>query len=151
SCPKDGNSAAILAAFARHLVETTDAGVAGIVVNTVARARETFDALVHEVGDGHALLLTGRMRPVDRDLLLRRWLPRISIDRDRDVEGGPWWVVATQTVEVGANIDFDCLVTESASLDALVQRFGRLNRLGLLNESPAVVVHCGQRSDRVYG
>src|SRR5262249_30257089 len=53
SCPKDHDSAPILAAFARHLVETTEARVAGIVVNTVARARETFDALVREVGGGH--------------------------------------------------------------------------------------------------
>ena len=61
-------------------------------------------------------------------------------------------LVATQTVEVGANLDVDGLVTESAPWDSLVQRLGRLNRVG---ECPgatrAVVVHDGVAEDPVYG
>ena len=36
-------------------------------------------------------------------------------------------VVATQTLEVGADVDFDIAVTELAGVRALVQRLGRLN------------------------
>ena len=67
-------------------------------------------------------------------------------------------LVATQTVEVGINLDVDVLVTESASWDAVVQRLGRLNRLGKLPDrfpdrpaAPAVVVHDGQSDGPVYG
>jgi CRISPR-associated endonuclease/helicase Cas3 len=113
--------------------ETTDRPrVIGVIVNRVATARQVFDKLSSE--DDHrrereTLLLTGRIRPFDRDWLLEAWLPRIRAGRKQEPDK-PVFVVATQTVEVGANIDFDALVTEAASLDALRQRFGRLDRLG---------------------
>lgn len=37
-------------------------------------------------------------------------------------------VVSTQVVEVSLDISFDLLVTECAPLDAMIQRFGRINR-----------------------
>jgi CRISPR-associated endonuclease/helicase Cas3 len=107
-------------------------GVIGVVVNRVATARLVFESL-KEVKTGEpehdAILLTGRIRPFDRDRLLDEWLPRIKAGRQKE-PGKPLFVVATQTVEVGANLDFGALVTEAAPLDALRQRFGRLDRLG---------------------
>lgn len=105
--------------------------VIGIVVNRVATARQVFEQLRNE---GEALLLTGRIRPYDRDRLLQNWLQRIQAGREDNPEQ-VLYVVATQTVEVGANIDFDALVTEAAPLDALRQRFGRLHRIP---DKPAV-------------
>jgi CRISPR-associated endonuclease/helicase Cas3 len=118
-----------------------------VVVNTVAAARTIFEKLQTQ---RESILLTGRIRPYDRDELLRDYKDRIRTGRART--GDPLFVVATQTVEVGADLDFDALVTEAAPLDSLRQRFGRLNRLGSQNECDAVVLKQKRAgTDVVYG
>ena len=101
-----------------------------VFANRVATARRTYRLLVQKYGE-RAILLTGRMRPLDKDDTVKERLEMLSADvsGSRQLDA-PMFVVATQTLEVGANLDFDMLVTECASLDALRQRFGRLNRMG---------------------
>jgi CRISPR-associated endonuclease/helicase Cas3 len=123
----------------------------GVVVNRVATARRCHDWLTAQ---GHeAALLTGRVRPAERDRQLAELLPRIQTGRARGEGAKPLFVVATQTIEVGADLDFDALVTECAPLSSLRQRFGRLDRLGLRGESDAVVVlrSSKEADDPVYG
>jgi len=77
---------------------------------------------------------------------------RFGVGRARKIGTKPAILVATQTVEVGANLDADGLVTESAPWDCLVQRLGRVNRLGdCPNTSRALVVHDGVENGPVYG
>ncbi len=116
-----------LLAGAHDRLGSMTAGVLGIVVNRVADARAIFGRL--ELPDGRKLLLTGRVRGWERDSLLRDWLPRLRAGSRQEADA-PLAVVATQCIEVGANMDFDFMLTEIASLDALRQRFGRLDRLG---------------------
>lgn len=60
--------------------------------------------------------------------------------------------MATQCIEVGANLDLDALVTESAPWDSLVQRLGRVNRVGAAPPALVLVVHAeGANADPVYG
>jgi CRISPR-associated endonuclease/helicase Cas3 len=132
--------------------------VVGIVVNRVKTARCIFDLLRRHVGEqADVALLTGRTRPFDRDDLLQRLWPWIRAGRERAPAGRALFVVATQCVEAGANIDFDALVTECASLDALRQRFGRLDRFGHLQTSQAVILACSPQlaakaeEDPLYG
>lgn len=135
-------------------LEVSSVPVVGIVVNRVATAREVFERLRAEVGSD-AVLLTGRIRPFERDELAKEYLPRMRAGRTADANPRPLYVVATQTVEVGADLDFEALVTEAAALDALRQRFGRLNRLGLREQSPAMIVYTdlgrAGEPDPVYG
>lgn len=117
--------------------------VVGVVANTVADARSAHDELSRH---GDALLIIGPSRPLDRDTLL----PRIP-DRDaRSGHLGGLFVVATQTIEVGLDLDFDALVTAAAPFSALVQRFGRLDRAGALGQSEAAIVASRQPCP-VYG
>ena len=131
-----------------------------VFVNRVATARETHRQL-SECPRITVLLLTGRMRPVDKESVLRR-LRALQLDsshsRERNLDQ-PVVIVATQTLEVGADLDFDGLVTECASLDALRQRFGRLNRMGreikargrILIRGDQAPQERGQEDDPVYG
>ena len=146
--------------LARNLVEAA-LGLIGqrrraivVFVNRVATARETYRRL-REKEDIDTTLLTGRMRPVDKDAVIRQRM-RLLHSRESETRDlrRPSIVVATQTLEVGADFDFDGLVTECASLDALRQRFGRLNRMGRPLEARAVILHGGQAAttdDPVYG
>lgn len=124
-----------------------------IVVNRVAAARELRNLLEQRLKGCEVHLLTGRMRPLDRDRVEAGLFERIRAGRAR-VEGAePVVVVATQCIEAGADFDFDYLVTECASLDALRQRFGRLDRLGLFREARGVIVARSEtfEGDPVYG
>jgi CRISPR-associated endonuclease/helicase Cas3 len=121
-----------------------------VIVNRVATARAIHDLL--ESSGERSVLVIGRCRSIDRENLLAEYLPELKSGRPRNASAQPIAVVATQTVEVGADFDFDALVTESASLSALRQRFGRLDRLGELGESTAHIIHrAAKRPDPVYG
>jgi CRISPR-associated endonuclease/helicase Cas3 len=111
-----------------------------IVVNRVDTARRAFAGVRRAIPNASAYLVTGRMRAIDRndrdDAL--RGVARSG--RARDPDAPPVFVIATQCIEAGADFDFDALVTECASLDALRQRLGRLNRLGEAETSPAAIL-----------
>lgn len=122
-----------------------------VVVNRVASARDIFERL--RADKQTAYLLTGRIREWDRQRLAGEHLHKWKAGRDR-TQDETAIVVATQTIEAGADLDFDAMVTECAPLDALRQRFGRLNRMGELEESEGVVLLRpvkGKGEDPVYG
>lgn len=48
-------------------------------------------------------------------------------------EEKPQVVIATQVIEVSLDIDYEVMFTEPAPIDALTQRFGRINRKGSRN------------------
>jgi CRISPR-associated endonuclease/helicase Cas3 len=137
---KGGPSALVegLVREARRMRDEHGAKVVGVIANRVLTARSVHQALQDDL-PGQAILLTGRARPYDRDQIWSRWRASIGMGRQAEPEH-PLFVVATQCIEVGANIDFDALVTEIASIDALEQRFGRLNRRGRDGISHAAIV-----------
>ena len=117
----------------RLQAQGTSAPAIGIVVNRVALARGVFEILRRDdIFD--ATLMIGRSRSVERDRIVKELAPFRTGAITRS-EAKPLFVVATQCLEVGVDLDLDGLVTQAAPLDSLRQRFGRLNRNG--REIPA--------------
>lgn len=113
-----------------------------VVVNRVASAGEIARQLTDSLGgDAIVTLLTGRMRPLDRDDVLHELRPAVQTGRKRSDDFPKRIIVGTQCIEAGADFDFDALVTEAASLDSLRQRFGRVDRLGNYKQAEGVVVY----------
>lgn len=133
--------------MARRLVEEAEKILAenhprslAIMVNRVATARSVAVKLEKE-NKGRVTLLIGRLRPLDREAATKGIQDRLKTGATSEAaDVGPNIVVSTQCLEVGADLDFDALVTEAASLDALRQRFGRLNRGGRDIVARAVIV-----------
>lgn len=136
-----------LAEAMKELLDHAQTPAAGVVfANTPITARAAFQRLEKLLG-GHAevMLLTGRAREREAEHVRRRILDpkngmasarNDSAPRDRHLV-----IVATQTLEVGADIDAEYLVTETCGVRALTQRLGRLNRLGRHDHAQAVYLH----------
>jgi CRISPR-associated endonuclease/helicase Cas3 len=133
--------------------------VIGVILNRVNSARSVFRQL-HKwsTDNGHAadvILLTGRSRPIEREALVKKFWERVRAGRTRTAGDRPIFVVATQCIEAGVNLDFDALITELASLDAVRQRFGRLDRLGDFRHARAWIVaradHAKEGDEAIYG
>ena len=145
---KPGNRAVVDAAvgaikeFLAHREVGEDSEVAhtvGCIVNHVRTAIAIKEALVKNKVLEKAeevQLLVGRMRPYDLKKLQKDHPNLFTTKGDKSVKV----VVATQTLEVGIDVDFADLVTELAPASSLAQRFGRVNRLGHRTDSKVVVI-----------
>jgi len=124
-----------------------------VIVNRVASAGVIARQLAELLGaDAVVTLLTGRMRPLDRDDVLREIRPAVQTGRRRSGDSPKRVIVGTQCLEAGADFDFDALVAEAASLDSLRQRFGRVDRLGEYGRADGIIVHDkSAKDDPVYG
>jgi len=113
-----GNIELNLQNFARKFKER-NLTPALIACNTVDKAIDVYKQLKN-LGY-HVMLLHSRFTYGDREELERKL---------REDLGNYDFVVATQVVEVSLDISFQTILTEPAPLDAIIQRFGRVNRQG---------------------
>lgn len=123
-----------------------------VFVNTTRLASDVAEKLHGKIEE--VMVLTGRMRDHEAAALRKRLLADdgLPAGRPNAKRAAPLVVVATQTLEVGADLDADVLVTQSAGVRALVQRFGRLNRLGDRQDAVGIIVHPADEKDpAIYG
>ncbi|QIB27296.1 CRISPR-associated helicase Cas3' [Caloranaerobacter azorensis] len=105
-----------------------------VVCNTVKRSQEVFKKLKKVTKNSqllHSNLILKHREIVESKLKDSRLL------------------VGTQAVEVSLNIDYDVLYTEPAPIDALLQRFGRVNRKGIKGICPVYIFEEGSEFDSI--
>ena len=145
---RSGDAGKLMAEAAIELLCEAPAKVSCLVfVNTPRQARAVFELLRKKTAREFAdvRLLTGRSREREAEKIRQQILDPVqgmaskrdaSKTRERHLV-----VVATQTLEVGADVDAEYLVTEACGVRALTQRLGRLNRLGRYSHARGIYVH----------
>lgn len=99
-----------------------------VVATTVQRAQQIWEQLNAFTDVGfHIELLHGKFCPRDR-FAKEQWLLNQVSTKNTTTKKRAIILVATQVVEVSLDVDFDVLFTDPAPLEALLQRFGRINR-----------------------
>lgn len=122
-----------------------------VCANTVRRAQDVRD-LLRQAGlpDEQLLLIHSRYIIKDRSERERRISERCGVDVPLD-QRRPLALIATQVVEVSLNIDLDTIYSDPAPLEALLQRFGRVNRQCKKGICPVYVFRMPTDGQGVYG
>ena len=107
-------------------------GAIAVFAQRVADARTIGARLARAHGAERVAVLTGTLRGHERSALVGGavWR-RFSPERDRTRSRPAVYLVMTSAGEVGVDLDADHAVMDLVTLDSMVQRLGRLNRVGL--------------------
>ena len=125
------------------IAEHVSGSLSLVVCNTVAIAQQIFQRITATIsnidaGTSEVILLTSRFRASDRkknqDKLLDFELRRKRTFKDKNISVPGLICVCTQVIEAGVDISARRLWSEIAPWSSTVQRLGRLNRDGCLNE-----------------
>lgn len=108
-----------------------------VVCNTIDQAQEVYRCLKDAAET--SLLLHGSFNGEDRNR--KETLLKTE-------ETWPQLLVGTQAIEVSLDIDYEVIYTEPAPLDALLQRFGRVNRRRRTQTGKCVVFRQANPKDR---
>lgn len=100
-------------------------GIAGIIVNTVKRAQEIYNACVDEFSDEEVIVIHSQFIATDRVRKEQQICNMIGKNAHRPARA---IIIGTQVLEQSLDIDFDVLFTDLAPIDLLLQRAGRLQR-----------------------
>jgi len=102
-----------------------------IVANRVKKAQDWYLELKRSFPNIPILLLHSRFKRGDRNKKEKELLGMDEKGNSLNIyntSNKACIVVSTQVVEVSIDISFDLMITETAPLDSLIQRFGRINR-----------------------
>lgn len=119
-----------------------------ICCNTVNRAQNVYSKIKSKICSGfRTLLIHSRFNIADR---LRKEMLINNATGTRTKKRQPIVVVSTQVIEVSMDVDFDVIFTDPAPLEALIQRFGRVNRRRLKKWAPVFVFTRPDDGQHIY-
>jgi CRISPR-associated endonuclease/helicase Cas3 len=93
-----------------------------LVCNQVKRSQKLYENLTENYPDVPKMLVHSRFKRGKRSQLEN------DLRNIYNKSSEACLVISTQVVEVSLDISFDLMITECAPIDALIQRFGRINR-----------------------
>lgn len=102
-------------------------GCIAIIVNTVKRAQQLYEQLLHNVGKDTVTMLFHARFPVGRKAEIEKKCVDL-FGKNRTNRPKKGILVATQVVEQSIDLDFDAMISDLAPVDLLLQRAGRLHR-----------------------
>jgi CRISPR-associated endonuclease/helicase Cas3 len=103
-----------------------------LVCNRVQSAQQVFETITQLHPNTPAMLLHSRFKRGAREQKEKQLIGKDKkgmATGEFNTSDKACMVVSTQVVEVSLDISFDLMVTECAPFDALIQRFGRINRI----------------------
>lgn len=94
-----------------------------IIRNTVRSATDTYKRLRDDylINEDDLILYHSTFKKQDKNQKEKDIFEKLDGDK-------PFILIATQIVEISLDIDFNIMFTDNAPIDALIQRFGRVNR-----------------------
>ncbi|AEX84728.1 CRISPR-associated helicase Cas3/CRISPR-associated endonuclease Cas3-HD [Marinitoga piezophila KA3] len=109
-----------------------------LVCNTVEQSQKVYMKVrdMNICSDNEIVLIHGRFNQHDRN------------DKEKAIYNQKTKIlIGTQTIEVSLDIDYDVMITEPAPIDALLQRFGRVNRNSKKKPAPVYICRKGGEYD----
>ena len=133
-------------------------------VNVIDNCIDNYcDSILDDINNGKKVLVV--CNTVDKSQKIFKWFKKRGVDNSALLHGKFMLkdrgeiekilddlnlLVGTQAIEVSLDIDYDVLYTEPAPFDALIQRFGRINRRGWSENviKPVNVFTIGSENDK---
>lgn len=109
-----------------------------VIRNTVGSASQTYQQLKKQYAINNDIILYhSAFKKIDK--IKKENLIFEKLDAKK-----PFILVATQIVEISLDIDFDVMFSDNAPIDALIQRFGRVNRKKAYDKQGEIFIYLYQ-------
>lgn len=109
------------------------------IVNTRNDANELYQQICLLSPNAILIHLSASMSPMHRELMII-FINQVLMKHHKSKLDCPFYVVSTQLIEAGVDVDFPVVYRAMTGLDSIAQSAGRCNREGKLNGMGKVVV-----------